>query len=286
MQFLVLVALFAVLCHAETRVTMLIFSGTENPSWTISSEQEKELKFILENEPRSVVSKRVMGYQGFIISNRHIYGYPKAESFLVKTASSNAFVPEVMSHIQEVMGEYRGAPRNQLESASREFLINFDCNRTPVRGPDTAPKYDPSSDCGGCFVTKQVYNNCYNYGNDVLTNTFAQPGRGTGHKWQYNTCDDVRRAAISDGLKWVGTDLPKSQPPVGHNVALLIWPNTNFHWIRMDENLYWSHKPGQTPVKNVDNRGQKITDPSKSDFSPWSQFCGYMVTVPSSVTIN
>jgi hypothetical protein len=38
-------------------------------------------------------------------------------------------------------------------------------------------------------------------------------------------------------------------------VALLIWPNTNFHWIRMDAKnssadvSYWSHKPGGTAVR-------------------------------------
>jgi hypothetical protein len=285
MKWLFLIVALAVLCHAKTKVSMLVFSGTENPSWTITDQQEKELEYILDHEPRSVVSSRVMGYQGFVVSNRHIYGFLKAESFLLSTAPMNEMLPRVLEHVHDVMSEYV-APRNRLESESRRFLINFDCNKTPIRGPNTPPKYDPNSDCGGCFVAKQSYNNCYNYGNDVVTNTFAQPGRGTGHKWERNTCDDVRRAATSDGLKWVGSDLPKVQPPEGHYVALLIWPNTNFHWIRMDDNMYWSHKPGQTPVKNTDNRGSRIKDPSKQDFSPWSQFCGYMLTLPSNVTIN
>ena len=67
---------------------------------------------------------------------------------------------------------------------------------------------------------------------------------------------------------------------------MFIWPNTNFHWVRLDSNGFWSHKAGGTPVKNVDNTGSKITDPSKSDFSPWTQFCGYFQVIPSNININ
>ena len=96
----------------------------------------------------------------------------------------------------------------------------------------------------------------------------------------------MRASAERDGLVWIGETLPEEQPEEGHYVALLIWPNSNFHWIRKDKNNYWSHKPGGTSVRNVDNNGEKITDPSKSDFSPWTDFCGYMQTIPSKVTIS
>jgi len=167
-----------------------------------------------------------------------------------------------------------------------ESSVSSDCNTTPIRGPDTVPVFDPTSDDEGCFQTMQDDNNCYNYGTDVLTNTFAQPGRGTQEKWQENTCEDVGRAALSDGLVYVGTELPTTKPEAGHYIALLIWPDTNFHWVRMDSNSKWSHKPGGTPVKNVDNEEALITDPSKQDFSPWSQFCAFYLVKPSKITIN
>lgn len=157
---------------------------------------------------------------------------------------------------------------------------SVDCSHAV--GPDSVPVYNPTVDDGGCFVAHQSENNCYNYASDVSTDTFAQPGRGSGHKWTANTCDAIRAAAERDGLVWNGTTLPTA-PPVGHHVALFIWPETNFHWVRMDRSGYWSHKPGSTPVRNTDNKGQKIQDPSKCDFSPWTQFCGYMLVVPSKV---
>ena len=57
--------------------------------------------------------------------------------------------------------------------------------------------------------------------------------------------------------------------------------------LRKDYNTgTWSHKPGGTRVRNTDNNGQTITDPSKCDVSPWSLHCGYMIAVPSNVTIG
>ena len=76
-----------------------------------------------------------------------------------------------------------------------------------------------------------------------MTNTFAQPGRGSGQcskssrPCMKNTCDDVRKGAESDGLTWVGTELPTSLPSDGHYVSLHIWPpESNFHWIRTPRN--------------------------------------------------
>jgi hypothetical protein len=40
-------------------------------------------------------------------------------------------------------------------------------------------------------------------------------------------------ASVRDGLVYNGTVLPTTAPESGHFAALLIWPETNFHWIRM-----------------------------------------------------
>jgi len=68
------------------------------------------------------------------------------------------------------------------------FHCIFDCILT---GQSTV--YDPTKDdCGFFSDSHQTQNNCYNYGTDVATNTFAQPGRGSGHKWEANTCEAIR----------------------------------------------------------------------------------------------
>jgi hypothetical protein len=274
----------------EPAITLHVFSGTPNPVWKIDLKQLNKIKKAayetLYHNNVTLLSKpttRVMGYQGFTIScssDNYIFvnGLSPLEHLLLlggRRSLSASVLRHVKDHIGEIMSDI-----NDIKPD------NADCNHVPIKGPDTVPKYDPKSDDDGCFVKKQTENNCYAYGTDIVTNTFPQPGRGSGKKWTLNTCIDMGNASVRDGLIYNGTKLPKNPPEQGHFAALLIWPDTNFHWIRMDANGYWSHKPGGTPVRNKDNRDLPITDPSKSDFSPWTQFCSYFIAQPSKLQIN
>ncbi|CAF0990440.1 unnamed protein product [Rotaria sp. Silwood1] len=275
----------------EPSVTLHVFSGTRNPVWKININQLIRIKILAyeslyENNNLTLLSKpttRVMGYQGFTVScssDKYVFvhGISPLEHLLLlggRRYLSVSIVRHVKDHVGEIMSDITHVESN-----------NADCNHVPIRGPDTVPEYDPKSDDKGCFITRQGDNNCYAYGTDIVTNTFPQPGRGSGKKWSFNTCVDMGNASVRDGLVYNGTKLPKIPPENGHFVAMLIWPDTNFHWIRMDANGYWSHKPGGTPVRNKDNRGLPIVDPSKSDFSPWTQFCSYFIAQPSKLRIN
>jgi len=302
MKLLLTLALLGAACALEFQVTLNVFSGTADPTWRVTGNEAASLNDLLVKEGTPAETSRPipayrMGYSGFsIVDNAGhkfaVYNSPVVETYLLRQAAALNLIPNtVVEHVNQEVSRLQGLNLGrpfppQAASALKSQAV---CNPPPaVRGPDNGTVYDPQHDANGCFVTAQTMNNCYNYGCDVATNTFAQPGRGTGHKWDDNTCDAMREAATRDGLVWAGTTLPSGQPAVGHNVALLIWPDTNFHWIRMDSVPagYWSHKAGQTPVRNTDNNGHKITDPSKSDFSPWTQFCGYMTVIPSNVTIG
>eukprot|EP01137_Pigoraptor_chileana_P007622 Opistho-2@53443 len=306
------------------RVTLRVHSGTRDPTWMLNSTQTADLTTLLGTHYADpVATNRVVGYLGFVLSvglaprGIVVRGIPEVEKYLLATMPSGSVSDAAMQHVVDIISEYEAARRaNTVCAAHGEECgskrsaccggfgcevdasgkatcqpvdISLvagagDCSATVV-GPDTVPVYDPSTDDAGCFISEQSENNCYDYGNDIATDTFAQPGRGSGHKWTANTCDAIQTAAVFDGLQWVGTTLPTDAPAKGHYVAMLIWPDTNFHWIRKDT-TGWSHKPGGTAVRNTDNNGDAITDPSKSDFSPWTQFCGYFTTVPSNVTIN
>lgn len=282
---------------AESYATLNVYSSTENPSVALNATIADELSTLLAKSPPACEfgpASRV-GYTGFSIegggawgtaapglSHTTVHTSPEAERLLLGLFLDD-LPPQVVEHVEEMI---KGEDVRCAEKKPSAEDVNgeVDCDATPVVGPDTPPAYDPDNDNGGCYETKQPCNNCYNYGTDVLTNTFAQPGYGSGKEWEENTCESVGAAAERDGLVSIGTELPTSQPDSGHHVALLIWPNTNFHWIRHDDDQYWSHKPGGSPVTNVDNSGGAITDPSASDFSPWTQFCGYYTVVPSEVT--
>lgn len=78
-------------------------------------------------------------------------------------------------------------------------------------------------------------------------------------------------------------NMPRIIPPIafrlhssqlfsGVYTAIYCHPTSFYCHVRMvSSQLTWPE----------DNKGRKIHDPSKSDFSPWSQFCGYMHVVPS-----
>jgi len=304
MKLLLLVSLLGlVFAKASLKITMNVFSGMQDPTWTVSDADSALVEMIFQTadpEYRPWPWYK-LGYSGFqvevteftgigrpVIHTSHIiYGNSKLEQLLAQTAPRGLLPQSILSHMdQHLSARPLTAPPRGVDAETPK--ANPACV-PPIRGPDNETVYDVSTDCCGWFVSHASQNNCYNYGTDVLTNTFAQPGRGTGKKWSHDTCADIRASAERDGLVWAGTTLPTEEPPIGHYVSLHIWnPDVNFHWVRKDTNLptHWSHKPGGTPVRDVDAKGKKITDPSKADLSPWSEFCGYMIVVPSNITIN
>lgn len=323
LAFIVSVASAAAhLCTAESPISVeaLVFSGTRNPKLTLSASQRTTfcdaLNATLSWQSQRVTSCRVLGFTGWracsgsqcsVLRSGHEVldrtlasalkeEHPDLPSVVLQHVSNETKRLNVKEDTEEggevARCDSKDMPLNLQKEASEELPGGnaADCTG-PLHGSDdpNTIHYDVQNDVNGCFVTRQYDNNCYNYGNDILTNTFAQPGKGCGmypHQKAKNTCDDIRKAAECDGLKWVGTELPTKLPEKGHYVSLHIWPATNFHWLRMDANLYWSHKPGGTAVRNTDNNGHKIKDPAQADVSPWSQHCGYMLAFPAEDNIK
>lgn len=129
----------------------------------------------------------------------------------------------------------------------------------------------------------RAHNNCYNYASNKRTDTFAQPGRGSGHIYTAITCSAVSQAALNDGLHRRYACFPDSEKP-RYLVALVIAPGpgfVDFHWYRKNKEGFWSHKPGGTAARNIDNSGRVITDPATCDRGPYTQFCGYFYTCRS-----
>jgi hypothetical protein len=138
--------------------------------------------------------------------------------------------------------------------------------------------------------TVQFNNNCYNYGNDKITGTFAQPGRATGHEYTSFTVSSVQAAALSDGLTFVGWTFPGNNYDCGkgHLLFMTIAPGIDFHWMRVDQSGLgaWSHKPGGTPAKNVDNSNNTITNPLTADRGIYTDNGGFYCTCGGLANIN
>jgi hypothetical protein len=152
-----------------------------------------------------------------------------------------------------------------------------------------APLYEPAwwNDGG----QRQLQNNCYNYGSNYRTDTFhqipggSQPGAAAGAMYASITGPEVRAAAITDGL--INNPSANNKcPGEGHLVALVIAPGWDFHWFRKGRTGRWSHKPGSTPVIDVDNSNAIITDPRTADRGPYTQFTTFMTVMHGHVKIE
>ena len=71
-----------------------------------------------------------------------------------------------------------------------------------VNGRRNRYGYESTSYPWSGILAAQLSNDCYKYPNNKATYTFAQPGRGSGAKCQYQFPDCMRNAAIND-LKYL-----------------------------------------------------------------------------------
>lgn len=144
-----------------------------------------------------------------------------------------------------------------------------------------APIYEPDWWNDGGQI--QYSNNCYNYSTNYRTDPRAQPGRASNSEYNdLSSCDppapaiSAKAGAVSDGLiDWPEAD--NNCPSNGHLVALVVWPWYDYHWYRKGRNGYWSHKPGSSPVTNLDNDGNSISDPRTANRGGYTDFCTFMI---------
>lgn len=284
------------------KVTLMVYSGRENPEWNLSSDQIGQLRDKLASL-RSTTMERPdgmlggLGYQGFALTatqeidlEPNIFVHANIvdlgpnsvalrdtdnslEAWLLDTAG-DAIEPKVRSYVQSQLGPvaYAGA------SAQRK----------PRARVLEVPRYEPNIWNNDATIRRS--NNCYNYANNKITNTFAQPGRAAGVTLP-SPLDgrSVARGAISDGLEALADpEAWRSTPADGHWAALVLSTIIDdYHWYRLDDfNARWSHKPGQTPARDFDQAMAAIADPRTCDRGPYSDFIGFFHTYPARITIR
>ena len=286
------------------RLTLDIFSGRVNPQVVLTGEQERDLLNRL--RPKREVRRTellaaplsVLGYRGVVVEQlgRPAAGLPKTfrvahGDILGGGLRHRATDENIDEFVCGSTGPFRalGLDRNfsdrVLKEVERYRELREGWKERRHRWPRNhrcrcAPLYEPAwwNDPSrlGC-------NNCYNYGTDYRTDTFAQPGMASGVSHN-TTCPTVIPAAVADGL----IDHPDADnhcPSEGHLVALVMGPGWDYHWYRKGRNGYWTHKPGGTPATNVDNNNNLITDPRTAARDGYTQFCTFMVVMHGHVKL-
>jgi hypothetical protein len=279
-------------------VTLHVFSGRPDPTWTLDDQQADRLLESLASvrerttqKPSGVVGQ--LGYRGFTLQRpvdhprgaQRLYVHEGlvdpgalAPSLVTGDRELEAWLLETGSQRldEAVVGHVRESLSGGLERAVPEGLLLLpEAKGCPPCNAADAPAYDPSI---WNTPSVQPYNNCYNYANNQITNTFAQPGRATGKPITSLSCGGVQPSAQSDGLKPSSNFSDPLGTGQGWYVALVIWPGVDYHWYRQDNVGCWSHKPGSTAARNTDDSGNPITDPKTANRGPYTDFCTYMIT--------
>jgi hypothetical protein len=280
------------------RISLNVYSGRPNPSWELSDEQAETLLEQVGGLTESTAAKPPgvlsgLGYRGFLVERSatapegplSLYvhegivdrGQLQANAIDGDQAIERTLLESGRRAIDDGLYNYVAQEMNMRKDLSALLqsvqIAAAGCPR--VQAAD-APPYNP-----GKWNTPAVqpHNNCYNYANDQITNTFAQPGRAHGKPIPPAlTCPVTQPSAVADGLTSTGGFGAPLGAGKGWYVALVIWPGRDYHWYRQDNVGCWSHKPGQTAARNVDNAGAAITDPRTCNRGPYTDLCGYMVT--------
>jgi hypothetical protein len=286
-----------------TRVTIDLFSGRPNPQFVLTGLEERELLERLAPTEKakkpSVLPEFHLGYRGLIIEQ---LGNAKSKiPTRVRVATGELFGnthyrtadPCVEEFVCGSTGPIRRANLSpaildrlpmEIERLSKvRELLKPGRIKWPIRERcPCGPLYEPSwwNDGG----QRQWNNNCYNYGVNYRTDTFAQPGRAAGAMYTALSCAAVSTAALADDLLPAPDD--NKCPVEGHLVALVVAPGIDFHWYRKGRNGMWTHKPGSTPATNLDNSGKLIADPRTADRGMYTDFCSFMVVMHGHVKLQ
>lgn len=217
---------------------MAVFSGVPDPQWmitpnTFNYQQIQKLYKSAKNLGATYQPEQMpdhLGYKGFLVEEgdqspaRLIVG-PKTTRLqyllLQSIPAEIKLSKKLKDKIAMVISSGKVLPMN---------LDNVKENFTEPLAKRAPPNWE-----GATYTWNHNYaitrNNCYNYANDKVTNTFAQPGRGSGRVFgtelAHVTNDRIIQAAKRDGLLLIAADagipnIPRHGPY--HLVALVVDP--------------------------------------------------------------
>jgi hypothetical protein len=283
------------------KITADLFSGRPNPTWTAEADEARELlRQISQNQAVTGGLNegfQGLGYRGLIVEvlSDNIAGQYNLPATFRLAHNSQAKGLEIAERIFSSMQRTQALDDNLLQFAlgelqrlgSAEEITETDSSAAPAQGGAEAQPlvtctielgaFNPGFWNDPAHITR---NNCYNYASNRRTDTFAQPGRATGHQATVMACANVTAGALSDGLHHRFDCFPDSEKP-RWLMALVVAPGYDYHWYRKQKEGFWGHKPGGTPARNTDNNGAIVWNPETAARGPYTNFCGYFYACKS-----
>lgn len=185
---------------------MIFYSGLEDPFWEVNSKDLKHAKIT------NLVTAAMEA--GLIYDETRIPAMLGYKGFLLKVSKSTEIklvIGDKTKELQTLL--FESMPQNTMNEKSKlmiqkgiklgGLLPTVIPKKPPVLSKRWAPEaYGLNTWYLWSFEgDHQINNNCYNYGNDKRTDTYAQPGRGSANPFPRPlTADGVLRASLADGL--------------------------------------------------------------------------------------
>jgi hypothetical protein len=301
------------------KITVDVFSGRPNPTWIMDDKRGGDLLKKISRKKQIISKSdkgyNGLGFRGIKLellgdeasSNKLPSTFKIADGLAKDQKASIDLAKEIVDQMTRYeranMDVFRLTPIDKriqkvilgsIEQYERDLKRIQKYIRLKIRWPISPIRVTvKDSECKSCKYEESRFNpdfwnadpyvrannNCYNYGRNWKTNTFAQPGRHSGATASSMSCSAVKTAAMNDGLVERCDCLPHSEYP-RRLMALVIAPGIDYHWYRKQTGGFWGHKPGGTAARNYDNSGVLIGDPQTCDrgagtYLNYTDFCGF-----------
>jgi len=200
-------------------VTLAIYSGVPDPVWWVHSGHDSFNKMkdhlhgarTTRNLYRHQHMPATLGYKGFLVhppeaEEAELVVGQETKEFqrLLLETMPEGLIPEALREKISQAIELTSVPHpsNAPLEAQRTSHQEVSQASSKEYKTDRIQHYAPklNLDRWNTYSIIQTKNNCYNYGNDKITNSFAQPGRASGHPYGAITPEELLKASESDGL--------------------------------------------------------------------------------------
>lgn len=150
-----------------------------------------------------------------------------------------------------------------------------------------------SHNCYNYFLnlkSRRAFEECKKYYRPGEICNRAQPGYAA-HMPQLTTkdynCNTMMQRTLRDNKHMFRTTRNKRCPATHYKGALVVDPQRDFHYYRLNDDGIWTHKPGWKPSTNLNADQRPIRDPETANRNykkiNYKDFCGYLC-VPRSRT--
>ena len=197
------------------------------------------------------------------------------------------------------MGKNKTIKKGGKNSPSRNnYNYNLNKNYNPINNNTTKISSNNTSYNDNLFVRES--HNCYTYflnlknkdAVELCKGDFkkhnmcrrAQPGYLSGYpnlsEKDYK-CPTIMKRTLSDNPNIKKVNSIKDTCPAGYyKGAVVVAPGRDYHYYRLNDDGFWSHKPGYKPTTIYDSNNNIIKDPKLAarDYGGtlnYKDFCGY-----------